>query len=184
LTALRTDDLCGLMSERLPKSFVGESLRGRLVNAGGQVVMKGPGCRPGEQPKNPADKSPAGWARTLASFGERGVRTVATWFFTGGAATGVAAVSYTERMVVLWRNGDGDPEEDTIPCPRLWGLTARSPARAFHPLTWPGRSAAGQAGAWEFTWPQPLGNDAVVGRRAPGPVFPGVRALTECSSVV
>nr|WP_168504080.1 hypothetical protein [Streptomyces sp. S1D4-11]QIY92965.1 hypothetical protein HEP87_00220 [Streptomyces sp. S1D4-11] len=135
------------MSERLPKPVVADSLRGRAgQQPSRQVVMKGPGCRPGEQPKNPADKPPAGWARTLAFPGERGVHTVSTWFFTDGAATSAAAVSYTERRVVLRLDSDGDPDEDTIPLPEALGIDSAIPGTRLPPpdAAWPVGLRSGQ----------------------------------------
>jgi hypothetical protein len=87
--------------------------------------MMGAGCRPGEQPKGPADKPPA---RALAFPGETGVRTVVAWFVIDGVAS--AAVSYTKRMVVTRLAGDGDPDEDTVtgetPGHSPWGMTSVS----------------------------------------------------------
>lgn len=105
--------------------------------------MKGPGCRPGEQPKSPADKPPA---RALAFPGERGVRPVATWFVIDGAAPAVAAVNYTKRMVMTRFDSDGDPDEDTVPLPEALRIISCIPGTGLPPshATWPVGRESGQ----------------------------------------
>lgn len=117
--------------------------------------MKGPGCRPGEQPKSPADERPASRARALAFPGERGVGTVATWFVIDRAAPAAAAVSYTKRMVVTRLGGDGDPDEDTVPLPAALRISGHIPGTvSTSGAAWPVGHRTGESpghSAWGMT---------------------------------